>query len=30
MDMARIANVMLYGRTPATSGSLYVSRAWLE
>lgn len=30
MDMARIANVMLYGRTPTTSGSLYVSRVWLE
>ena len=30
MDMARIANVMLFGRPPATTGALYVSRVWLE
>ena len=30
MDMARIANVMLYGRPPAAPGALYVSRIWLE
>lgn len=30
MDMARIANVMLFGRSPATPGELYVSRIWLE
>jgi uncharacterized protein YfiM (DUF2279 family) len=30
MDMARIANVMLFGRPPAASGALYVSRIWLE
>ena len=30
MDMARIANVMLFGRPPATPGALYVSRIWLE
>jgi hypothetical protein len=30
MDMARIANVMLYARPPATPGALYVSRVWLE
>jgi len=30
MDMARIANVMLFGQPPATSGVLYVSRIWLE
>jgi hypothetical protein len=30
MDMARIANVMIYGRPPATPGALYVSRIWLE
>ena len=30
MDMARIANVMVFGRPPSTSGALYVSRIWLE
>jgi len=30
MDMARIANVMLFGRGVAGSGDLYVSRIWLE
>jgi hypothetical protein len=30
MDMARIANVMLFGRPPAAPGALYVSRIWLE
>ncbi len=30
MDLTRIANVMLYGRPPTASGSLYVSRIWLE
>jgi hypothetical protein len=30
MDMARIANVMLFGRDPASAGALYVSRIWLE
>jgi hypothetical protein len=30
MDMARVANVMLYGRAPAAAGTLYVSRIWLE
>jgi hypothetical protein len=30
MDMARIANVMLFGRKPAAPGTLYVSRIWLE
>jgi uncharacterized protein YfiM (DUF2279 family) len=30
MDMARIANVMLFGRPPAGPGVLYVSRVWLE
>lgn len=30
MDMARIDNVMLFGRPPATPGVLYVSRVWLE
>jgi len=30
MDMARIANVMLYARPSATPGALYVSRVWLE
>ena len=30
MDMARIANVMLFGRPPAAAGVLYVSRVWLE
>lgn len=30
MDMARIANVMLFGRPPAAPGALYVSRVWLE
>jgi hypothetical protein len=30
MDMARIANVMLFGNTATASGALYVSRIWLE
>jgi hypothetical protein len=30
MDMARIANVMLFGRDPSAAGALYVSRIWLE
>jgi hypothetical protein len=30
MDMARIANAMLYARPPAAPGTLYVSRVWLE
>ena len=30
MDMARIANVMLFGRHTGASGTLYVSRLWLE
>jgi hypothetical protein len=30
MDMARIANVMLFGRAPTASAALYVSRIWLE
>ena len=30
MDMARIANVMIFGRPPAAPGVLYVSRVWLE
>jgi uncharacterized protein YfiM (DUF2279 family) len=30
MDMARIANVMIFGRPPAAPGVLYVSRLWLE
>jgi len=30
MDMARIANAMLFARPPATPGALYVSRVWLE
>jgi hypothetical protein len=30
MDMARIANVMVFGQPPAAPGALYVSRIWLE
>jgi hypothetical protein len=30
MDMARIANVMLFGRDNPAAGELYVSRLWLE
>lgn len=30
MDMARIANVMLFGHDPPAPGALYVSRIWLE
>ena len=30
MDMARIANVMIFGQPPAAPGVLYVSRLWLE
>jgi hypothetical protein len=30
MDMARIANVMIFGRPPAAGGALYVSRIRLE
>jgi len=30
MEMARIANVMLFGRGTAAPGELYVSRIWLE
>jgi hypothetical protein len=30
MDMARIANVMVFGQPPAAPGSLFVSRIWLE
>ena len=30
MDLARIANVMLFGRPAAEAGELYVSRIWLE
>lgn len=30
MDMARIANVMLFGRDNPAGGELYVSRLWLE
>jgi hypothetical protein len=30
MDMARVADVMLYARPPAAPGALYVSRVWLE
>jgi hypothetical protein len=30
MDMARIANVMLFGRDNPAAGELYLSRLWLE
>jgi hypothetical protein len=30
MDLARIDNVMVFGRPPAASGVLYVSRIGLE
>ena len=30
MDMARIANVMVFGQPPTAPGSLFVSRIWLE
>ncbi len=30
MDMANIANVMLFGHDPPAAGVLYVSRIWLE
>jgi hypothetical protein len=30
MDMARIANVMVFGQPPSAPGSLFVSRIWLE
>ncbi len=30
MDMARITNVMLFGRDNPAGGELYVSRLWLE
>jgi hypothetical protein len=30
MDMARIANVMLFGQAGGGAGELYVSRIWLE
>ena len=30
MDMARVANVMLFGRDNPGAGELYVSRLWLE
>jgi hypothetical protein len=30
MDLARIANVMIFGPAPAAAGDLYVSALWLE
>jgi hypothetical protein len=30
MDMARIADVMLFGTQSEASGAVYVSRLWLE
>jgi hypothetical protein len=30
MDLARVANVMIFGEDPLAGGDLYVSRLWLE